>query len=398
MARTPNERIADTYQPIQPWIMGQMFGRLIGKLIALSMCRPPPKMVQVAIEAIGELPPDLTAAFESSSFRRRYRKAIKAEMLPGLKVETNGQEFRVCRLFLNELIESLLRLGYKSDEARIPKIDTWQSEYYAKTQEMIQELNVKPVILVKSFPPSKTLGYVRAKNAVPLLGGEENYYQHLTSLIYEIRSQPEKLKLSSGHVSDIKKSLSEKLGELIRLFNELNSEPINKTRMRIFVNNLFQSVDAEEEFQAVIQILVRYFLIETIPRVPSDEESNHKILPLIEEQIADGQEFTGTWRSSESGRKPMFKQTNKEEPLEDGERLSQIASLAGIKLDDLTPGDQKRLLEHLDAIDNGYEKSSKTGMSFKDYFGDRADSEKTQWQRLEKKIKRLAKSDSVSSD
>jgi hypothetical protein len=124
--------------------------------------------VQGAIEAIGELP---TAAFESSSFRRRRRKTIKTEMLPGLKVEANGQGYRQCRLFQNVLMESLSQLGYKPDEARIAKIDAWQAEYEARTQEMINEISINRGGLKKMFPPSKTLGYVRAKNALPLLGG-----------------------------------------------------------------------------------------------------------------------------------------------------------------------------------------------------------------------------------
>ena len=234
--------------------------------------------------------------------------------------------------------------------------------------------------------------------SLPLLGGEQNYYQHLTSLIYEIRSEPGRLQLSSGHISDLKKALPEKLVEIIRLFSELNSQPINKEKMKVFVNNFIQLVDAEEEFQAIIPTLVRYFLIETMPGVPSDEETSHKRLSLIEEQIAVGQEFIGTWKSTPRGRKPIYKQATEEEPMEDGERLSQFASLAGINLDDFTPGEQKRMLELADAIDSGYEKSSKTGMSYKDYYGSRADSEKTQRQRLVKKSKRLAKGHSVSTD
>jgi len=347
---------------------------------------------------IGELPTDLVNAFQSSSFRRRHRKAIKAEMLPGLKVEASGGGCNLVRLFLNERTDSLYQRGYRPDEARIPKIDAWQAEYDARTQDLINGISSDPGELKKMFPPSKTLGYVRAKNALPLLGGEENYYQHLTSLIYEIRSEPGRLKLSSGHVSDLKKALPEKLVEIITLFSELNSQPINKEKIKVFVNNFIQMVDSGQEFQAVLPILIRYFFIETIPSVPSDEETSHKRLSLTEGNIAVGQEFIGTWKSTSSGRKPTYKQTVQEDPLDKGERLSKFASLAGINLDDFTPGDQARILELADAFASGFGKSSKIGMSYKDYYGDRADSEKTQRQRLFQKIKRLAKGNSASTD
>ena len=84
--------------------------------------------------------------------------------------------------------------------------------------------------------------------------------------------------------------------------------------------------------------------------------------------------------------------------MEDGERLLGLVTSQGVKIDDLTPGDQKRLIELLHAFDDGYEISSKTGMSLKDYYGNRADSEKTQRQRLRKKVKKLAKGDQVSTD
>jgi hypothetical protein len=206
------------------------------------------------------------------------------------------------------------------------------------------------------------------------------------------------LKLSNGHVSDIKKALPEKLVEIIGLFSEINSQPITKEKMKMFVNNLIQLLDTEQEFQAIIPILIRYFFIETIPRVPSDEESSQKRLPLMEGQIADGQESIDSWQFTSNGRVPIYKQATKEEPLEGSERLSQFARLAGISLDDFTPREQARLLELLDAFDSGYEKSSKTGRSFRDYYGYRADTEKTMRQRLFQKIKRAADLNRTSAD
>jgi len=106
-------------------------------------------------------------------------------------------------------------------------------------------------------------------------------------------------------------------------------------------------------------------------------------------QIADGQESIGTWQFTPSGKKPMYKLPTREEPLDDNERLSQFASLVCVNLDEFTPKEQERILDLLDFYDRNNQKSSKTGISLKDYYGDRADSEKTQRQRLFQKIRNL---------
>jgi hypothetical protein len=53
----------------------------------------------------------------------------------------------------------------------------------------------------------------------------------------------------------------------------------------------------------------------------------------------------------------------------------------------LTDGESSRILDILHAQDAGYDFASKEGVSMQAYYGDRADSEKTQRQRLFKKIR-----------
>ncbi|MFC1907726.1 hypothetical protein ACFLW8_06545, partial [Chloroflexota bacterium] len=55
-----------------------------------------------------------------------------------------------------------------------------------------------------------------------------------------------------------------------------------------------------------------------------------------------------------------------------------------------TAGESNRLLDILHALDIGYEFASKLGVSMQAYYGDRADSEKTQRQRLFKKIREIS--------
>lgn len=73
--------------------------------------------------------------------------------------------------------------------------------------------------------------------------------------------------------------------------------------------------------------------------------------------------------------------------LDDADRLSQFCDLAGEDMSDLTEADNRRILELLTLLDAGYDFASKQGVSMAAYYGERADSEKTQRQRLFKKIR-----------
>jgi len=74
------------------------------------------------------------------------------------------------------------------------------------------------------------------------------------------------------------------------------------------------------------------------------------------------------------------------EYLSDSDRLSQFCELAGIDMNTLTDSESSRVLDILNALDTGYDFASKQGVSMAAYYGDKANSEKTQRQRLFKKI------------
>ena len=78
--------------------------------------------------------------------------------------------------------------------------------------------------------------------------------------------------------------------------------------------------------------------------------------------------------------------------LNDDDCLSQFASLAGIDLSDFAPKEQERILDLLYFHERIGDKSAKTGVSYADYYGERADSEKVQRVRLFHKIKDKTKS------
>jgi hypothetical protein len=73
--------------------------------------------------------------------------------------------------------------------------------------------------------------------------------------------------------------------------------------------------------------------------------------------------------------------------ISDEKRLLSFCELAGTDRSTLSDSEAKRILDLLCALDEGFEFSSKQGVSIKAYYGDRADSEKTQRQRLFKKLR-----------
>ena len=78
------------------------------------------------------------------------------------------------------------------------------------------------------------------------------------------------------------------------------------------------------------------------------------------------------------------------EYLGDADRLSQFCELVGVDMNTLTDGESSRLLDILHALDTGYDFASKHGISMRAYYGNKADSEKTQRQRLFKKIRKAS--------
>lgn len=73
--------------------------------------------------------------------------------------------------------------------------------------------------------------------------------------------------------------------------------------------------------------------------------------------------------------------------LDDYDRLSQFFDLAGIEMSSFTDSECHMIAELINVFDAGYSRASKQGISLKDYYGDKADSKKTQWYRLRNKIK-----------
>ncbi|MFC2027131.1 hypothetical protein ACFLU3_00440 [Chloroflexota bacterium] len=74
----------------------------------------------------------------------------------------------------------------------------------------------------------------------------------------------------------------------------------------------------------------------------------------------------------------------------DNERLLDFAVLAGFDLNEFTPKEIELMAETLDLLDTTVDPSSKKGISFKDYYGAKANSKKTQRHRLFEKVRTLS--------
>lgn len=413
--RTDAQRIADTFQPIEVWVARQRLGPIVGKMWGLSMCSPTPEMVSQVLAAYGNPESDLACALRSPSYRRRYRNMLKKEIQPSLKAEAREPKWHLLPLLLTDMMDVLHERGYRLDYSRVPKVNAMSAEYSKRTEELINEMNSQPGVLSELFPPDMTLGYERARNVLHILDGKGNYYIHLISLIYEVRCHSSDMKMSKRHISYLARGLTEVLPrEICTVIDELKSlrEDEGETwvsvlvkdgaRRKRLVSQFITAIEvlgtAEYKLLPLIRIIIRYLFLETIPTVPGDKESSDKRLPLdnqIAEQIADGQVHDGAWRYTSEGRKPIYKLHAQAESLDDRERLLGFAEHAGININDLTPKDQQRLTELMNADDMGYQLASKKGVSLATFYGNRADSEKTQRHRLFKKIRRLANRDSI---
>lgn len=413
--RTDAQRMADTLQPIQAWVVHQLLGSVAGKLWGLSMCSPTPEMVSQVLAAFGDPELDLACALQSPSYRRRYRNMRKKEMLPSLKAEAKKPRWQLLRLLLADIRDVLHECGYRLDHSSVPKVNATLAEYSGRTEELVNELNSQPGVLSELFPPDTTLGYERARNVLRILDGKGNYYIHLISLVYEVRCHSNDMKMSKRHISYLARGLTEVLPrQICTVINELKSLRENEgetwvsvlvkdgARRKRLVSQFIAAIEVlgTEEYKLLplIRIIIRYLFLETIPTVPGDKEYSDKRLPLdnqIAEQIADGQVHDGAWRYTSEGRKPIYKLPAQAEPLDDRERLLGFAEHASININDLTPKDQQKLTEFMNADDMGYQLASKKGVSLAAFYGNRADSEKTQRHRLFEKIRDLANRDSV---
>ena len=379
------------------------------------MCSPTPEMVSQALAAYGDPEPDLACALRSPSYRRRYRNMLKKDILASLKAEAKEPRWQLLRLLLTDMMDILHERGYRPDYSRIPKVNAMLAEYSERTEELVNEINSQPRVLSEIFPPYTTLGDERARNALRILNGEANYYTHLMSLIYEVRCHSHDMKMSKRHTGYLTRKLTEVLppetctvvNELKRLREEEGETWVSvlvkdEARRKRLVSQSIAAIEAmateEHKLLPLVQIIIRYLFLETIPTVPGDMESSNKRLRLdneIVEQIADGQVHEGAWRSTSEGMKPIYTLPAQTEPLDDRERLLRFVGRAGININDLTPKDQQRLTELMSADDMGYQLASKKGLSLAAFYGNRADSEKTQRHRLFEKIRDLANRGSV---
>jgi len=363
----------------------------------------------------GEPEPALAYALQSPSYRRGYRDMIKSDMMPGLKAEAKEPKWQLLRSLLVDIIDVLHERGYQPDYSRIRKVSAMLAEYSQQTEEMVNEMNSDPEVLSRVLSPYVTLGYERAGNVLHILDGKENYYRHLMSLIYEIRCPAHDMKMNKRHISYLIRELTELLppeictviNEVKRLREEEGESWVSVlvedgARRKRLISQFIAAIEvlSTEEYKLLplIRILIRYLFLGTIPTVPSDRKSGGKRLPLdnqIGERIADGQVHDGAWRYTSEGRKPIYKLPEHADTLDERERLLRFVELAGINIKDLTVKEEQRLLELMDAYDMGYQFASKKGVSLSAFYGNRADSEKTQRNRLFRKIRDLANRDSV---
>jgi len=260
--RTDDDIIADTFQPLLPWVFGRLFGPWWGKLFALGMSRPGKRMVERLVRTFGSLDVVTVAALRSSSYRRKQRRKLKRQWLPALKAEAQRPQFSAACSFLKEVENDLCQQGCHLEINRVLKLANLEADYEAKTEDLSKQLVDQPELLSGELSPTQVLDSRDVRSVLRVEGGIRNYYHDLASLIVVVREQPCNLKLSEAHRSNlahsfIKKALDLDINELKKLEAEKQGSDL-----RVFLDRILQMLNKPTKMIKITRILMRYLLNE----------------------------------------------------------------------------------------------------------------------------------------
>lgn len=188
---TCHQRVIDTYLPLVAWCFRQLLGPKYGKLMARALYPAPASIKSQFAQDFSELDDNTLHALESSSYRRRLRRAYKEERRPGIKAQ--AKRCVALSSFLDNACEDARRQGHEPTWDNLPKLCDLEEEYRARTEEIVAQQEE----LARAFLPTK--------RRLLEIGGIENYRQELASLVFELRAAPHDLELSQWHRSDIAK-------------------------------------------------------------------------------------------------------------------------------------------------------------------------------------------------
>ena len=357
------EPIVKLVLPLESWVLqkvaGPVYTDAIWRAIALSRVPPPQSLVNTIVRECADLD---SPALLAPSYRRRVRNRRKRYVRRQLR---DNPLMLAVRGWLLTWWQELEAEGYTADPSRIRKLADKEAEANAYYEGLLQlqgeELPEPLGSLVRARPDAINLFWEFALYGE---GGSNPKIPRNSPLFKMLNIDLEKLDTMTSE-----QGLLYCLSQYVAL-QGLNGSPPKMANLR----------------QLLRWVVRTHLPPEREPETTPEAISKAREAGLVHKGIVTRDNETGEVVGMDVEDRSVA-QPEDMLHLDDKERLCQFAEMAGIDLNEFKPKEQERMLDLLNFFDRGNEKSSKVGTSLKEYYGGRADSEKTQRARLFQKIR-----------
>lgn len=318
-----------------------------------------------------------SSALVSVSVRRRIRKAAKCYMRRQFR--SNPLLLTIREHFLKWRQECETK-GYTMDPERIRKlrdIEAETNDYYSRLDEEVAPPSTQSEEMIDGELLSPiVLGPVTSKRA-----------HDIVSLLWEFAAYGEagdKPKITRN--STIYKALDIDPDELVEMTDE-DALLLFLNRFESLMGLRGQPPEENNLLNLTRWVIRRHLPSEEEPETTPEAVSKAVEAGLIHKPIKVTDKESGEVAQVDVEDKSVV-QPEDICDLDDSERLLRFAELVGIDINEFTPKERERMMGLVDLFEKDYEKGSKIGLSFKDYYGDKSDSEKTQRAKLFQKIRK----------
>ena len=356
-----------TLLPIFSWLVSRYFSATFGYKLTVVLLHPTMRYRDQVAHTWVENNQLFSCAeilnFQTASGRRRGRKKLRRELRPFLREMESSKEFFLFKRHFQEKWDMLNKTVDNKIPTIIPhktRIEIDLTKLDIRNDEQLITYGQEAIL--EAWPEGSTLADENLRKRV--VSEVDNYPETIRSLLWEASQYWNLLRqVGIRKNSEIWKILGfdpnnePHLEELIDWALDFGLGEVNEDKL-MYLSRWFMD-----------RILVSQFII-----YPYSEKRFYS----LEKPIANGLTRGDTLAS---------KGEENELPLSDEDRLLQFCELAGIEIDILTAGDSSRMLDILRRLDGGNDFSSKKGISMQACYGARANSEKTQRQRLFKKLR-----------
>lgn len=355
-----------TLLPIFSWLLSQLVSGVIGREITMVLLHPTTLFMSMVAGTWVENNELFSCAeilsFEKASGRRRGRKKLRKLLRPFFR-EMNGSP--ECLLFKQRFQEKLNKLREAVGDETPPeippnsRIEIDIAEIEKRRDESFTAYSQDDIVSV--FPIGSTLADDNLKKRVAF--EVDGYPETMRGLLWEASQDWNLLR----QVSVRKDS---------EIWEILGFDPNDEPNLEALIDWAldFGLGEANED---KLMYLSRWFMDRVLVSQFILYPYSDKRFVSLQKRVADDLTLEDM----------IVEGDENKFPLSDGDRLSQFCELAGVDMDTLTGGDSNRILDILHALDEDYDFASKQGMAMRAYHGERADSEKTQRQRLFKKLR-----------